>query len=486
MKIFLILFLFVCVNELNAQQKWNFKFQDILLELHVDSPSNGHSNFTICRSRDSCYSSQELLWPFQHDVFKSEFLTQIKKFNFPSESNEGHVQSISEKALTWIGSLFKKQDAKNEEPSNQLNSLIKEVAVRIPNESVKIGILTLNRNEIEIDGKKYRIKELRATIENGVIGKRSLFVLLSDSSLFFNKKSPINFPQFFKRKTEYLFPWEQNSTRKLQLKDVLEYRPFGKIYYPANAEIILKPEEGLDSDTLEVSASLNNLIEVNVFTDLLGIFGDKANGLIQTEIAGLFISNTAALPKSDITLHSFMKPFLRLSRFDSRFRSMDSSRIKVGINGDTIDRTYMNQIAYLQAGLKANLIQMGFGINQFCQLNIGAEINLVNADSLYKKDIAFFSYLTEFNYCISRLRNFGMEASLKWMWQRVSSAGSEDFRILNRGTQIIFNPVINIFYFPSNDPGTKIYFRFSYFDNLGDSKSNFSQFQVGYKTSLKL
>jgi hypothetical protein len=146
----------------------------------------------------------------------------------------------------------------------------------------------------------------------------------------------------------------------------------------------------------------------------------------------------------------------------------------------------MTQISYLQAGLKMNLVKFGIGINQLINLNIGADVNLVNADSIYKKDITFFNYFGELNYTITRLKNFGMDAILKWSWQFLSAANNNIIKIENKGRETFFTPMFNIYYFPSGDASSKIYFRFAYIANQENGKSNYTQFQVGYRTSLNL
>jgi hypothetical protein len=269
------------------------------------------------------------------------------------------------------------------------------------------------------------------------------------------------------------------------LQDIVEYLPFGKIVYPADEEILLSFTDKRSADTLELSADLNNMIDLSVYTDLLGVLGDKPNGLIQTEIAGNFISNTGNFPKTNLTFHHFIRPYLRLARFDSKFRSLDSTHVKKTGKGDSVNRTYLNQIAYMQAGIKMNLFKWGVGTNQTLMINGGAEINLVNADSIYRQDLTYFNYYGEFSYTINRVKNFGMDAGLRMMWQRLSD-GTREVEIVNRGFQKIFTTQATLYYYPTGAPTSRMYFRFAYFDNLDESKYNFSQFQVGYKTSLKL
>lgn len=328
-----------------------------------------------------------------------------------------------------------------------------------------------------------KVKQVEATIKQGSIARRGLKITMDDGTVFFNRKSPVNFGGFFKNKRKRMerFDHPRDSALYVSLRDVLDYNFFGSINYPSDGTHTMTSEERMD--TLRVGTSLNNLVEMAVYSDLLGLLGRKPNGLIQSEISGNFITNTGSCKNSDIVFHNFIKPYIRLSKFDSKFGSLDSSSINVGTGKkDTINRTYLNQVSYLQAGIKMNLVRFGIGINQAIYVNVGADINLVNADSLYSKDLIFFNYYPEFNYTVNRIRNFGMDASLKFLRQKVA----DNDRIVNREALWVFNPSITLSYYPTGKEQSKVYFRFSYFDNQQRGIDNFSQFQVGYKTGFKI
>jgi hypothetical protein len=490
-KLLLILLASISIQLVYGQAKRNFHYQEHLYEISVDTPKVGRTSFGICWGDDSCSSTPVLIWPFEKDIFRKEFIEGLSKLDTSLSKTAGaEKELLADSLYNWCGGLFK--PAPKPLFAEQMAE-IKSVMEK-DDERTRIGVLMLNTAPLQTNTStpdtKLKIKELNASIVNGVIAKRSLFVTLEDGRVFFNRQSPVSFPKFFRRKDDLLSIWngDLSDTTVLKLGQVLTYVPFGKLYYPENEEINLLPDDLHNRDTLSVSSSLNNMIEMSIYSDMLGILGEKANGLIQTEIAGNFISNTGNVKNADITFHHFMRPYLRLSRFDSKFRSIDSTHIGKGPSGDTLDRTYLSQVSYLQAGLKFNVVKFGIGINQVLQINGGADINLTNADSVYKKDITFFNYYGELNYVITRLKNFGMDASLRWLWQYLSSANSNEIHIQNRGAEPFFSPTFSLYYFPSQDKyaSSKIYFRFTYMANTRDGKSNYSQFQLGYKTSLNL
>ena len=117
-------------------------------------------------------------------------------------------------------------------------------------------------------------------------------------------------------------------------------------------------------------------------------------------------------------------------------------------------------------------------------MNVGLRINIINADSFYRKqqDILLFEYFPELTYTVRKLKNFGMEMSIKWIQQRL--ADKENFS--NKNWESIFNTQIAFYYYPFNNPSSTIYLRFNYFANKIKDANNFYQLQFGWKTGLKL
>lgn len=99
------------------------------------------------------------------------------------------------------------------------------------------------------------------------------------------------------------------------------------------------------------------------------------------------------------------------------------------------------QTAWFKGSVKLNLLTWRFFYYQSFSINAGTRINVVNADNLFRKerDIIFFDYFGEAMYSINKLRNFGMDLSLRWIRQRV--ADREPFA--NNGGEWIFSPQID-------------------------------------------
>lgn len=97
------------------------------------------------------------------------------------------------------------------------------------------------------------------------------------------------------------------------LGEVLEY--VGDGYVPDDTTIVLTPKN--NQRKLSATSNLNSLINFAIYTDLAGLLGRRANGIINTDVSGRFITNTRNWPRSiDITPLAFIEANFILSKFD--------------------------------------------------------------------------------------------------------------------------------------------------------------------------
>jgi hypothetical protein len=330
--------------------------------------------------------------------------------------------------------------------------------------------------ESELDSVSLVIKE-------GQLMRKQLLVKTREG-YFWNHDAPIAVNRINERGSDNLGEKNKPYTGNyILLGELLEY--IGDGYVPDDTTIVLTPKKS--QKRLSATSNLNSLINFALYTDLTGLLGRRANGIINTDISGRFITNTRNWPYNvDVTPLAFLESNFVLSKFDSKFKSLDSSSLRLGTGGakDTIDRMLMMQTAWFKGSVKLNLFTWKFFYYQTLSFNVGARINVVNGDSLFRKerDIIFFDYYPEVVYSINRLRNFGMDISLRWMQQKL--ADKEPFA--NNGWESVFNPQIAFSYYPVDNQNSRIYFRFNYFANRKKEANNFYQLQFGIKTDLKL
>lgn len=259
--------------------------------------------------------------------------------------------------------------------------------------------------------------------------------------------------------------------------DAIDFTYFQRFNYPDNTTLTLTRKS--DTAYIENKTTISNLLNIAIYSDLLALIGRKANGIIQTELDANFITNTRTWTKLDFTPVSFINPYFGLAKFDSKYQQIDSSKLGKN-NKDSIDRLYINQTAYLRAGLRFNIAKISLWPNQEMQINGGSELVLTNADSIFKKDIVTINYYPEIIYRVNRMDNFGLEAAARWLIQ----VPSKNIEFFNSKPVVFFNPQVTLYYYPFSDPNKKIYLRYNHFAEIGAGKSNYPQIQFGYKTNL--
>ncbi|MFT3680830.1 MAG: hypothetical protein QM791_11195 [Ferruginibacter sp.] len=505
------LVIFLSASICLAQTK-DFSFNGSKYEYEFGSTANGQFQFSICKGvitdkkTGAATCDKQFSLPVSKDldqvVFEEQFDEVMKALDASNaaamaDSAAKNAYEEERKKLYDFSKLKTEEKSEfgklNDEFITNFKELLKEKANRkaIGYFKLKGKDLPVSIKESENNGQE-NLKEVEklkiSDIDNieivlsaGSIRKKGIKVLLKDGRVFRNDKSPVTLYRFDKRKGDRLFLDDKRGEKVpfIELGDLFNYVYLGKFSYPSDGIAYISPDKPVDS--LLVGHTISDYLDVSVFSDLLALLGRKANGIIQTQIAATFITNTGNVRNKDITFHNFIKPYIQLAKFDSKFSQVDNDNIKFNSPTDTIiNRLYLNQIAYLQAGLKVNLVRIGIGNNQQFFLNFGADINLTNADSLLKKDITSINYYPELNYQVNRLDNFGLECSVRYLRQEVA----KNSPFTNREGIWIFNPQATLYYYPFSNPDNKIYLRYNHFAQIGNGKYNYPQFQFGFKTNL--
>jgi hypothetical protein len=428
---------------------------------------------------------------------------------FRDTSTSSNITSVAvaptEKKFVLV--LYKANEKIEKTVDEKIKEVVKEILKDLFSESTKkekIGIFHLDTNSISLKTKvkvrdntktlkvkstgdttfKYRdsiyytqvkVDSVSITLANGAIAKRGLLVKLSNGEYYRNRQAPISLSN--KRYEQYLEIDNFKRDKHIQYSQVLNYIFISKFYYPDNGTITLSKKR--DSAYLENKSTISDILDMSIYSDLLSLVGRNPNGIIQTELSAHFITNTKNRANKDFTWWSFVNPYFSLSKFDSKFQQIDSSRLGKTVK-DSIDRLYINQTAYLRAGIKVNVIKLGMWPNEELQINTGAELVLTNADSIFKKDIVTINYYPEILYKVNRMENFGLEASMRWLLQ----IPAQSLGFYNSKPRVFFNPQVTMYYYPFSDPNKRIYLRYNHFAEVGAGKSNYPQIQFGYKTNL--
>lgn len=428
--------------------------------------------------------------------FKNIFkILLLKHYAKPMTFDEGIDNKIANIYSDWKADNVKKETSEKEkkkaEEKTEFEKAYEQFKTDLGKEETtftNVGTISLKDSMVNVYNVKdtligkMKIDSVKFSIEMGKLSNKMVRVFIKNDQ-FENNKAPISV--FKIKKKQYNKLWNFDDTAYIKLGDVLRYSPAGW-YIPEDVDdLLLTPEK--KSQTLGAASNLNSLINFSLYTDLAGLLGRRANGLINTDITSRFITNTGNFSNKDITPFSFIEGSVVLSKFDSKFKSMDSTTIKAGpLNQDTVDRMQLMQTAWFKGAMKINFLSARILHSHYLQANGGVRVNIVNADSFYRKernrDIIMFDYFLEAAYNIHRLKNFGMDISVKWIFQRL--ADKEQFS--NKEWQYIFNPQFSFLYYPNSNQNNKIYLRFNYFANRKKDANNFYQLQFGIKTGLKI
>ncbi len=445
-----------------------------------------------CKTGDSRISSMDELANFQQItdnlVVSMNTWVDIKNADYKKSIEVLHTYLKGEVAKA------KEKEKKAEEAKTFLkNSHLQEVEDE-KKTFTAVGVLRLPRdNEVKVSytdeygtvlrTEIVKIDSIDFTIEEGVFPARRLLVF-TKQGIYTNQRTSIPVGKLNKgRSTD----WLTNLSGDIGFVHAGEALIIEKdvTYIPDDvSNVVLTPES--PSKVIHAASDLNSMVNFSIYSDLGGLLGRRANGLLITDVSGKFMTNTGNIFNVPIIPLQFVEANISLSKFDSKFKSIDSTNVKIGQNNaaDTVDRMQLMQTAWLKGSLKLNLFSLKVNENQTLRVNLGARINIVNADSFFRKEreVYLFEYFTEYAYSINRVKNFGMDVALRLIRQRL--ADREPFA--NTGWEHVFNPNIAFFYYPFNNPASTIYLRFNYFANRNKESINFYQLQFGWKTGLNV
>lgn len=452
------------------------------------------------------YSKKNItVWDNTYKLNEEEkiiFEFEIKRIN--KTENAAKPNEVKNKIIQLIVIREKKEKNADEKMRELVTTTIKEALLE-ESKDKNIGQFEIQNEFVELllditsDKKKkekpvpeikgfIKIDSVFIRLEDGVISRRGILVKAINTTtkkvLYFrNLKASIDLS-----KNEYEYNHklylDNNKTSKeyILFGNLLKYTFSGKFCYPDNGEYYVTQKEKVAKVYNKIT--LRDILNISIFSDVLSLLGRRANGIIQTEVSANFITNTRNAKEGDFVWWSHTSPYFSFAIFDSKFQQIDTVNASIKkINGkDSINRLYLHQIAYIRTGIKVNICRRSFWPNEQLQFNVGAEMSLTNADSIYKKDIVMVNYYPEILYKVNRMENFGMEASIKYIVQ----VAAKSLNFFNDKPIFIFNPQVTLYYYPFSNPENRIYFKYAHFAEMftKGKNSNYPQIQFGYKTNL--
>jgi len=323
------------------------------------------------------------------------------------------------------------------------------------------------------------IDSVAVAINEGVI--EHLRVYTKGGNTFSNTNSPIPLITIESRFNDKLYNPRDNSF--IFLKDAIYFEANRRFnYFPENQELKVKNTFNNDgtitvgSKKLIANNSLNSLVNLQVYSDLLAVFGNEANGLMQFEANSKFYLHRGTYRNKYVFMpFDAIEPFFHFSRIDSKFDTIAVSSAQE-VNRLELFRRYTYAV-----GVDANIVRADFRPNNSFEIKLGyfySSSNLNIGDN--KTSIALHNPYAELVLKSRKLNNFSLDLRARFMFQKMNPNAYIDNDEWNQ----LVSFRAGICYFPNKNKADKIFLRFINYLNLSNRKEDFSLLQLGFSKAI--
>jgi hypothetical protein len=320
--------------------------------------------------------------------------------------------------------------------------------------------LTINRISVEID--------------EGTISDLDIYTSLGK----FSNKHAISIPRIRKAWNDQLFLEDSSDKYYVVLGEMLHYENTGSSYkIPRNQIFTLDNTNPVQK--MFINGSLSGIVDVKIFSDMLSLFENKPNGLLQTELSSKTIFNTRHFSNCGFYLFTYVKPFVHLSKFDKQFQA---------VKADTVDTTKINRTELIQRssvrfGAELNVIQYEYKHRLVALLNGGWYSNMVKVQEKNETEPTNFYQNTFFVSASASLQKvwpISVEFKLTLLYQDLIAYGT----FKNTEYRLFYNPQLTITYSKTPVSRDKLFLRYNNVWEDSDLPHAFNQFQFGYTANL--
>lgn len=458
-------------------------FLSILIFVSIEATSqtntNAQQSLDSTRARQSAATSvdttkfNDLLKKMQliiDDKKENEFVGILKlrysHVRIYKEYNYKLWQSLKERSRKKVDSII---DRVNLNPSTEvLNSIDKIAEVDYPR----------SRRE-EIDSVEISITE-------GVINH--VRVVLKNDLRIFETESTIPLLDFHIRAAGVRLQNVIDGGEFINLNEVLMYlQKHNGSTIPDDAHVVLRYNKFERGRNLYESVDLNSNIEFKIFSDLLGMFGQASNGLVQTELSSRFPFFNIYFTRGSFggtSFLSYMEPSFKYSRFDDKFSSVPISASQTPYIISSVEQLRMNQQSFINLGLKVNYLKLNYR-SLFIEFNFGFTYDFVNVlpPQTQEKQLSnMFGLYGEWRGGIFKSKNFGLTYSFQYLAQRINVT---QLQVDTNQTAIYIKPNLMLYYNPKGNASNRIFLRFQAMTDA-ESLDSFSTLQLGYTSKLSI
>jgi len=326
-------------------------------------------------------------------------------------------------------------------------------------------------------------KEAAIEIRNGTI--TSIFVKTKDkdgsTKVFTNSRTFIELSEINNRRCDQL---AGINDQYIQICDFLAY--IGSRAFPSDTSITFTK---VDQIAVHKKTGLNNVFQARLYSDLLGLVGDESNGLVQAEVSYKSNLHNRNVKDSPFYFVHYVCADFGLSRFDSKFRTVNAPDLIVGnaTGDDSLAVDYMDlyQQSFVFSTFKVNIFEWfvnrsysSFALNGITGINAA---RLQDSLTLPVRRVNMPYWGVEGLLQAKPFDNFGLIMS--YSARKIFFYGLTDGMIEDPVRKPTYTVSMEVYWNPRKNDGSRIFARFRYTDMIGPSLP-FSQFQVGYAVNF--
>ncbi|HVW58583.1 MAG TPA: prefoldin domain-containing protein, partial [Puia sp.] len=256
---------------------------------------------------------------------------------------------------------------------------------------------------------------------------------------------------------------------------------------------------------------INNVVKLNIFTDLVGMAENQPNGLIQAE--GTFTthlfgwSSQTRYRQNNTYFFDHLEANLRFSKIENKLRYIDAGIIGGGNKVTFIPSFQLLQYDNLEAGVKVSTIKIesykrefdlyaGAGIVRTGIRDTTYQVNGTDTTKIPRTyNVLTFKRSIQGFLRIKTSSKAGLDVAAGLIWltlldKDIKQSGgnySRDgnvFQDFKAHENIIINPQFQAYYLPNRDESQRLYLRAAFFHDLATRSNSWLNIQVGFSSDI--
>lgn len=366
-----------------------------------------------------------------------------------------------------------------EELKAEMSKLSKIISENFEDETQNVSILKANDDLSKIkivkyDGKQFlpggdvvQIDSIKILAKDGYIVE---IQAIAKGKTFSNAKAPIALTTSRMNQNDRLVFRNGEEDEYIYLSDILQFISL-KPYVSDDDDFVLKQGE---QHTFKKATGINSVFDLRLYTDGLAIFGDKPNGIFQTEANFKQIINRKNVKNCGLIPFHYIKLRLNGSKFDNELGVVDSV---------SFNRSSLLQRSWLNTSVSLNLLNVWLENKSFSSFYADLGVGL-NASKLAKStdtiSVLSHSVFIETGIDLKISDNIDANFSSRFLW---NYSPETDFNKQEKERMFI-SPQVDLSWYPAGNKASRIFGRFSYTMDTEDKKNHFLQLQFGYSILL--